>query len=177
MRNNKTLIVRPISPTHLIWYTFQRCGNPKNTSGGCVLYSLFKVPDTLPSFISDWTCCFFDGVRFMSLHVVKPELLVMTLTKYVCSRFPDPPCRAEIRWESYLSKLLCCVFGADAGSCYICCRIELVRRLQGCVWGLSSLTSLCIPLSVCLSINLSVTIRPDSGRLKGCISCLLLLWR
>lgn len=69
----------------------------------------------------------------MSLHVVKPELLVMTLTKYVCSRFPDPPCRAEIRLESYLSKLLCCVFGADAGGCYICCRIELVRRLQGCV--------------------------------------------
>lgn len=38
----------------------------------------------------------------MSSHAVKPDLLVMTLTKYVLSRFPDSPRRTEIRRVSIM---------------------------------------------------------------------------
>lgn len=43
-------------------------------------------------------------VKVTSTHVVRPGLLVITLTKYVLSRFPDSPCRTEIKKVSIMIK-------------------------------------------------------------------------
>lgn len=119
----------------------------------------------------------------MSSHVVKPDMLVIALTKCVLSRFSDSPCTTEIRIiikcddrRSFIVGLpnvsaeSWCVFGGDAGGC----RVTEPADYMGCR-GCVRPKQLDLPLySSCLSICLSVTIRSAGIRLKGRISCLLL---
>lgn len=158
----------------------QIVGNPRNTSGGCVLCSLFQVPGTLFKYGRDFLQLLvltehvptLIWVKVMSSHVVRPDLVDLqispeeqrlgTRVEWWSLQNIDP---TSTKLESNFSAV--CVWSRRRRLSHYAARprqpedyraVSVVRPKQ-------------LDLPVYSSVSLSVCIRPDGIRLKGCISC------